>query len=173
MVSHGGKVKAPGPSASIPEPAAHRGEIPNPRPRGGKPGPFPWAKHRELCIALPPVRDQGTGELRGGWVLVGEAKRRGDGPKERRRQIWNLKKRLVGLLDKRFPLERYQIAVTTAEGTDCDMELYMRYVGTLTPEEDELDRKRRREAYDAMMARRAELKAQRALESRRSGRSQG
>lgn len=156
--------------ATIPEPKIRRGEIIH-RPPGRTPLPFPWAKHRELAMAIPPTR-QG-GDIHGGWVLCGEAKRRGDGPKERRRQIWNLKKRLERWLEKRFPLERYQLAVTRAEESEADMELYMRYLGTLTPEEDELDRKRRREAYAAMIQRRRDVRGQRQLESRRREGAQG
>lgn len=160
--------------AEIPEPAAHRGEIPSPRKHQGPPLiPFPWAKHRELAKAMPPVAEPGTTKLRGGWVLVGEAKRRGDGPKERRRQIWNLKSRLNRFLDTRWPLERWQITVVIADGTDRDYQCWFRYLGELTPEQDVQDRKERRARYEATVQRRLEVKAQRALESRRSGGAAG
>ncbi len=163
----------PGRQADIPDPRAFRGEIPKPRFHAGpKPIPFPWKGHREIAMALPPVRDEATGGLRGGWVLCGEAKRKGDGPKTRRRLIWNMKKRLERFIDTRYPLERYQLVVVAAEGTDCDMELYMRFLGTLTPEEDVLDRKRRRENYQAMLAVRRQVKAERELEKRRRGGTQ-
>jgi hypothetical protein len=157
----------------IPEPRAFRGEIPKPRSHvGAKQVEFPWKGHREIAMALPPARGPG-GELRGGWVLCGEARRRGDGPKIRRRLIWNMQKRLARFLDLRYPLERYQLAVVAAEGTDCDMQLWMRYLGELTPEEDRLDRKRKRENYEAMMQHRREVKAARELENRRRGAAQG
>lgn len=153
----------------ITEPKVIRGEPPRRARRGKEPGPFPWARHREVCIALPPTRIPGTNELRGGWVLCGEAKRRGDGPKTRRKQILALQRSLNSHLQRRFPLERFQLSVITAEGTDCDMELYMRFLGELTPEEDAADRARKRANYVRMLERRREVKAERALKNRAQG----
>jgi hypothetical protein len=123
-------------------------------------------------MGLPPTR-QIDGSLRGGWVLVGEAKRKGEGPKARRREIWNLRKRLERYINVRYPLERYQLSCVPAEGTLADYELYMRYLGTLTPEEDRLDRIKRRQNYEAQMASRRVAKARRALENRAQGGAQG
>lgn len=156
-------------AGKITEPKVIRGEPPRAPKAGMRRGPFPWERHREVAMALPPTRIPGTNELRGGWVLCGEAKRRGDGPKTRRKQIISLQRSLKAHLDRRFPLERFQLSVITVEGTDCDVELYMRFLGKLTPEEDAADRARKRANYVRMLERRREVKAERALKNRAQG----
>jgi hypothetical protein len=123
----------------------------------------PWARHVELARQNPPW-ERPDGEFVGGWVLCARIKyAHGRGSKETWRLINNDKDRLWNYVDKAFPLERFQLSICTVADTWCDRELFIRYLYTLSVEEDILDRKRRKERFEARMRRRMELKAERRL----------
>jgi hypothetical protein len=128
----------------------------------------PFARHVELARQNPPWENP-EGEFVGGWVLcsrvTGSAKR---GSRETHRRILADQKSLQRYVERKFPLERFQVSVVTVADTWCDRELYVRYLYTLTVEEDILDRKRRREHYEWMMRRREEKKAEARLRVARS-----
>lgn len=158
----------------VTEPILIRGEPPKPTGSPGGPprAPIPWRRHRDLAKQFPPVRDPATGELSGGWVLCAEQGQKGHGPKERTRLIQRDHNRLKSWLEREFPLERWQISKTMKPTDDYVRQLYFRYLGTLTPEEDRADRERRRAVWVKIMERHKELEAARELERRAARRLQ-
>jgi hypothetical protein len=117
------------------------------------PRPSPWKRHFELGRLHPRQ-----------WMLVSEIKK--GGPRARRARINSDRQSILTYADLHWPLERWQVRTVTLAGTWCDKELYMRFLGELTPEEDALDRKQRREDYEAKQAKAAENKRRRAQEAR-------
>lgn len=153
------------------EPRLIRGEIPEPGRQVHRKKRSPWERHIQLAKEFParwdPERGSPSkyGNYSGGWIEV--ATQLKGGPKERRRKMELDHRRLERLLNDSYPLDRFQIARRTDPGTWCDIRLYIRFLFTMTPEEDTVDRVERRKRYDAMMAHRREVKAQRELENRR------
>jgi hypothetical protein len=127
------------------DPLAHKWRPP--------PKPSPWKRHFELGRMHP-----------GQWMKVGEYKK--GGPRARRDLINRDRGTIARYIDRYWPLERWQLRKVTLDGTWCDRELYMRFVGTLTPEEDAIDRQRRAVEYEARMKRAVENKARRAAAAR-------
>jgi hypothetical protein len=165
------------PAAGLVEPRLIRGEIPEPGRQIRKKKKSPWERHIQLAREFPARFDpiNGTwssyGPYSGGWVEVAAYLK--GGPKARMEARDKDHRRLDMHLNKNFPLERFQVANRCDPGTWCDLHIYIRFLKTLTPEEDRLDRIDRRARYDAMMARRAEKAAERELERRRAERGQG
>lgn len=117
------------------------------------PRPSPWKRHFELGRIHP-----------GQWMLVSEIKK--GGPRARQARMQSDRNSIESYVERYWPLERWQLRTVTIAGTWCDKELYMRFLGELTPEEDALDRKQRREDYQARLAKAAENKRRRAQEAR-------
>ena len=161
------------PASGVSEPRLIRGDIPEPGRQIRKKKRSPWERHIALAREFPARWDPAEREWKGGWVEVGVYMRKGDGPKARRKARDLDHRRLQMHLWNRFPLDRFQIAQRCDPGTFCDLRMYMRYLRTLTPEEDRIDRIERHRRYEAMMARRAQVKARRELERRREERGQG
>jgi hypothetical protein len=101
-----------------------------------------WQRHFELCRANSMQ-----------WMKVSEAKK--GGCKRRRQDMENDRQTIRWHLDRFYPLERWQLKVVTLDGTWCDRELYIRFLGELTPEQDAADRAVRAETQAARMAQRA------------------
>jgi hypothetical protein len=97
-------------------------------------------------------------------MLVSEIKK--GGPRARQARMQSDRNSIQCYVERYWPLERWQLRTVTIAGTWCDKELYMRFLGELTPEEDALDRKQRREDYQARLAKAAENKRRRAQEAR-------
>jgi hypothetical protein len=97
-------------------------------------------------------------------MKVAEAKK--GGCKERKRVIGNDRTRIEAYLNKHHPLERWQLRTVTLDGTWCDRELYLRFLGELSPEEDAEDRARRYAAYQDRLGVINDNKARRAQEAR-------
>jgi hypothetical protein len=138
------------------DPEAHKWQPP--------PRPSPWKRHFELGRQNPAVWNPATQKYEGGWMLVAVVKK--GGPRARRNRIEDDRHAIQAYSNLHWPLERWQVRSVTLSGTWCDMELYLRFLGTLTPEEDALDRKQRREAYQARLAKTAEKKRRLAQEAR-------
>jgi hypothetical protein len=128
------------------------------------PSPSPWKRHFELGRQNPAIWNPATQQYDGGWMLVSEVKK--GGPRARRARITGDRNSIELYVEKHWPLERWQLRTVTLAGTWCDKELYMRFLGTLTPEEDALDRKQRRERYEARLGKIAENKRIRAQQAR-------
>lgn len=128
------------------------------------PKPSPWKRHFELGRQNPAIWNPATREYDGGWMLVAEVTK--GGPRARRARMLNDRNQIQSYAKRHWPLERWQLRSIIIEGTWCDRQLYMRFLGELTPEEDALDRKRRREWYDGHVAKVAENKRKRAAEAR-------
>ena len=109
---------------------------------------FPWARHLELGRQNPNQ-----------WMLCSRVTK--GGCRARAEVIHKDRTSIEGYLKRHFPCERWQLRQIIVPGTHCDRELYMRYLHTLTPEEDVLDRKRRREIHEQRMAVGAENKRRR------------
>jgi hypothetical protein len=137
----------------IDEPKFQRGF--NPRAYNWKPpqSTSPWNRHFDLGRAHPRQ-----------WMMVGEYKK--GGPKFRRLAIRNDRRSIENYVHRWWPLERWELSQIVLTGTWCDRELYMRFLGELTPEEDALDRKKRRERWDELQVKRAENKVRREAEAR-------
>ena len=114
---------------------------------------FPWRRHLELGRQQPNQ-----------WMLASRVTK--GGCRARAEVIARDRVKISGYVQRNYPLERWQLRQILVPDTYCDRELYMRFLGTLTPEEDALDRKLRRERYDALLAKAAENKAKRALKAR-------
>jgi hypothetical protein len=160
-------------SEGVVEPRIIRGEIPEPGRQVRRKKRSPFERHIELAKEFPARWDAAAGEYKGGWIEVCAQLRKGDGPKARQRAMALDRRRLQSYLESRFPLDRFQIANRTDPGTWCDLRMYVRFLHTLSPEDDARDRAQRRRRYEAMMARRAEVAAQRELENRRSRGARG
>ena len=117
------------------------------------PKPSPWRRHFELGRQHP-----------GQWMMVSKIIK--GGCKERTLRIQNDRQTILNYADRNFPLERWQLRVITVQGTWCDRELYMRFLGELTPEEDAQDRAERRARWEAHQGKIKENKARRAQEAR-------
>jgi hypothetical protein len=138
----------------LPEPQFIRydpGQLPRWRPR---PKTFPWTRHFELCRNNPLQ-----------WALIAEYKK--GGCRARQAVLDKDRRRMNQWLKRNFPLERWEIKQVTLAGTHCDRQLFIRYLGFLTPEEDAIDRERRREIYWARRERARERKAVQAIQARR------
>jgi hypothetical protein len=155
------------------EPRLVRGELPPPGRQIRKKKRSPWERHIELAREFPARWDAAEREWKGGWVECGVYTLKGDGPKARHKKRESDRRRIMFYVDRRFPLERFQVAMRCDPDTWCDLRLYIRFIQRFTPEEDARDRAQRRIRYDAMMARRAERAAERELERRRAGGGQG
>lgn len=132
---------------------------PKPQQWRPPPKPSPWEEHFKLCRQTPGRRDNKVG-----WAIVSEVK--GKGRVESLHTIKRDRERIRLHLERRHPLERWQLQIVTIPDSWADKQLYIRYLGELTPEEDALDRKERRARWEAMMARRDEKRAERALAAR-------
>lgn len=161
------------PASGVVEPRLIRGDLPEPGRQIRKKKRSPWERHIELAREFPARWDAAAGEWKGGWIECGVYMLKGDGPKARHKKRESDRRRIMFYLDRRFPLERFQLAMRCDPDTWCDLRLYIRFIKRLTPEEDRIDRIERRQRYDAMLARRERVKAQRELERRRSERGQG
>jgi hypothetical protein len=144
----------PGNNAGAVPPQIFRGEPPRKKPHG-KVKVNPWRRNLELGREFP-----------GQWVLCSEISRVGIGCRQRTEMIASDKRRLKNWLERYHPLERWQVSVLTKEGTTCTKQMVARYLGTLTPEEDRLDRIERRKRFNAMMERRDEKARERELTAR-------
>lgn len=158
------------PKTGAVEPRIIRGEIPEAGLQVRKKKRSPWERHVELAREFP-ARLQPDGTYAGGWVEC--AVQMKGGPRARQRMMGNDRRRLMAYVESRFPRERYQIACRTDPGTWCDLRMFIRFLKELTPEEDRLDRIERHKRYEAMMANRRRVAAERELKRRRSERSQG
>jgi hypothetical protein len=151
-------------SGRLEEPRFVRGFDPMAHQWRPPPRPSVWKRHFELGRQNPAVWNPATQQYDGGWMLVSEVKK--GGPRARQARIesdrWSIKQ----YVDKHWPLERWQLRTVTLVGTWCDKELYMRFLGTLTPEEDALDRKQRREAWEARQVLIGDNRRRRAQEAR-------
>lgn len=157
--------ETPPKTGRLEEPVIVRGFDPLTAPRGKGPiKRFDWARHIEVGRVHPARWDPIRGDWIGGWMKVSEVKK--GGCKARREAIRRDKSRIEGWLDRYAPLERWQLRTVTVEGTWCDMELYLRYVETLTPEQDRADRQARRARWAARQAVVNENRARRAQEAR-------
>lgn len=114
----------------------------------------PWERHFELGRQHP-----------GQWMKVSEVKK--GGCRERTRAIGRDRASIEAYLERRVPLERWQLRVVTLPDTWCDRELYMRFLGTLTVEEDQRDRAERKARYAARQGLILAKKAERAQAARR------
>lgn len=159
------------PKTGMVEPRLIRGELHEPGKHGRRKKKSPWERHIELARQFPARWDPVTESYHGGWIEC--AAHLKGGPKARARGLASDRRRLMFYLNDRFPLDRFQIATRTDPGTWCDLRLYMRFLRTLTPEEDAQDRYERRQRYFAMMDRRKEVAAERELERRRAEDAQG
>lgn len=128
------------------------------------PYPSPWKRHFDLGRQNPAVWNPATGEYDGGWMLVSRVVK--GGCKARSAAINRDRSSIDSYVNRNWPLERWQLRMVTISGTWCDRELYMRFLGTLTPEEDALDRKRRKEYWEARQGKIIENKAKRAAAAR-------
>jgi hypothetical protein len=115
--------------------------------------PSPWKRHFELGRAHPNQ-----------WMLVSEVKQ--GGCRARQIRIQNDRQTIQNYVERHWPLERWQLKTITISDTWCDKELYMRFLGELTPEEDARDRAERRARHEARMGRAVQNKAKRAQEAR-------
>lgn len=123
------------------------------------PKPSPWEEHFKLCREHPGRRDNDAG-----WAIVSEVRKKGRA--ESNSIIKRDRLAISDYLRKHHPLERWQLQIVTVKDTWADKELYLRYLGEVTPEQDAADRIARRARYDAMQAKAAERKAERALAAR-------
>jgi hypothetical protein len=105
-----------------------------------------------------------------GWMVVSKVTR--GGRKATMRAITNDRNQIQNHLNRHFPLERWQLQVATVPDTWCDRELYMRFLGTLTPEQDAADRAERRATYERKIAHAREKKARDALAARLAARAE-
>lgn len=135
-----------------------------------KRGPNLWKRHFELGRQNPARWDAATGEYVGGWMLVSEIRQ--GGCKARLAAILRDRAGIERRLERDAPLERWQLRTITVVGTHCDRELYLRYLCTLTPEEDAMDRVARRKRWEAREALRAEKREQRAKAARDTAREE-
>jgi hypothetical protein len=101
----------------------------------------------------------------GQWMLVAKVTK--STPKVSLRAINRDRNQIEGWLERHASLERWELRTITVAGTICDRELYMRYLHTLTPEEDAEDRRQRREASAARMVVVRANRERRAAEARR------
>jgi hypothetical protein len=105
-----------------------------------------------------------------GWMIVSRVTR--GGKQATLKAIMHDRNQIQAWLDRRCPLERWQMAMRIIPDTWAQRELYLRFLGTLTPEEDALDRKERSERHQVRMARGKEAKAKRMLEARLAARAE-
>lgn len=126
-------------SGFIEEPVFARGFDPGQHKWHPPPKPSPWKRHFELGRQNP-----------GKWMMVSEVKK--GGCRARLEAIQRDRNRIEGHLNRQCPLERWEIRQVTLDGTWCDRELWMRYLGELTPEEDARDRAQRRAKWEARTA---------------------
>lgn len=103
------------------------------------PSRSPWQRHFELGRQHPSQ-----------WIKAAEVKQ--GGCKARQEKIARDRERINRFLEKYHRLERWQIRQVTLENTWCDKELWIRYLYTLTPEEDARDRQERKDRRAAVMA---------------------
>jgi hypothetical protein len=141
-----------------------------------KPKPSRWAAHFELGRQFP-VWPNGRKPPPGyqvdpdrGWMIVSRVTRGGKATtlKAINYDRWDINRRL----DSEFPLERWQTAQRTIPDTWAQRELYLRFLGTLTEEEDALDRKERRERHEARQVLINENRAKKALAARLAARAE-
>lgn len=123
----------------IEEPVFARGFDPAANRWSRPPAKSPWARHFELGRQNP-----------GKWMKVAEAKR--GGCRHRLDVIQKDRRRIDVYLMRTVPLERWELRQLTLEGTWCDRELWIRYLHTLTPEEDAEDRRIRRLVWEQRRA---------------------
>lgn len=121
--------------------------------------PTKWDKHFEIGRLHPGARDNDRG-----WMVVSKATKGGRAATSR--AVINDRNAIITHLERWYPLERWELRVVTVADTWCDRELYMRYLGELTPEQDVADRAERRAAWERKMARSREKKARAALDAR-------
>ena len=155
----------PLPSGRLEEPVFIRGFDPMQAVYSPPAKPSPWARHFELGREHPAVWNHGTQEYDGGWMLVSRIVK--GGCKARLHRINSDREGINQYVARHWPCERWQLRLVTVAGTWCDRELYMRFLGTLSPEANELDRRQHKERYDAMMALSRERKAERMAAARR------
>ena len=124
----------------------------------------PWARHIELARQNPALWNPTTQEYDGGWMLVSEIKK--GGPRARQRAIKNDKSYIMRYVERYWPLERWQTRILTVPETWCDKQLYIRFLGTWTPEEAELERKQRSEKYQRDQLKAVENRRKRAQAAR-------
>lgn len=124
----------------------------------------PWFRHIELCRQNPARWNPATQEYDGGWALVAEVKK--GGPLNRQRSIERDKNYLKLYVNKYWPLEWWQTRILTVPETWCDKQLYIRFLGMLTPEEKAVMVKERKEKYQRDQITANENRARRAREAR-------
>jgi hypothetical protein len=158
------------PTGRIEDPKFVRGFDPLAHLYKAPPRPSPWRRHFELGRQNPAVWNPSTQRYDGGWMLVAEAKKGCGGPKARSLMIQRDREQIRVYLDRHHPLERWQTRQLTISGTWADRELYLRFLGELSPEENILDRKRRAEVIAARLAQQRENKARREAAAREKAR---
>lgn len=131
--------------------------------------PNPWKEHMELGRlhpAWPDGRKPGPGwvDLNHGWMLVSSI--RVGGPRATFKIIHSDEQSIYRYAKRDHPLERWQCRIRTLPGTWRDRDLYLRFMGTLTPEEDEADRAERKALYAKRQQIIADKKTKKQLEAR-------
>jgi hypothetical protein len=76
------------------------------------------------------------------------------------------KERIKRYIERTAPLERWTTRIIVCAGTWGDRQLWLRFDGTLTPEEDRIDREQRRAWQTKAFAKRALSTAERGLAER-------
>jgi hypothetical protein len=140
------------------------------------PKPSRWAAHIDLGRQYPawpngqkpPPGYQVNPDL--GWMLVSRVTRGGKRTTTLAitRDEWEIRRDTERL----NPLERWQFARRTVKDTWCERELYMRFLGTLTLEQDVVDRAERKARYERRLEISKEKKAQAALDARNRARAE-
>jgi hypothetical protein len=139
------------------------------------PKPSRWQKHFELGRQYPAWPDgrkppPGWVDNNHGWMIVSRVRKGG------RQHTNDVMRRdrtdIVTWLDRHCPLERWQTRVHTLPDTWCDRDLYLRFLGTLTPAEHAQDRAERKAIYAKKQGLAAEKRAKRELEARLAARAE-
>jgi hypothetical protein len=105
------------------------------------------------------------------WAKVAEYKAKAmGGTVEAKAGARRGKAQIKGHVDKWYPLERWATRIICVQGTLGDRELWARYLGTLTEDEDRVDREQRRAWHIKNFRLREVTAAERGLAERYDGR---
>lgn len=138
--------------------------------------PSRWEDHMELgrqYPAWPNARKPPPGyevDPARGWMLISRVTR--GGKKTTMTAITKDRYEIQMWLKRHRPLERWQFSIRTVKDTWAERELFMRFLGILTEEEDTLDRKETRSRWEARQLAIKEKKAKTALEARLKARAE-